>query len=443
MGLFGKIFGGPSLDALREKADAQVDRGDTGGARLTLERLHDRLEPGPEREAVAERIVACLDTLAEARVREAERLIAQGDVPMAHEELDQALEIAGSEAVREKARQVRDRLDQDAARAAAVVEEIDDDTRWSYLQSTWDDAQAEELDGYGEELRAALFALHDGDVQQARERLDALLAEAEAPRYLWLEVARARLRPVANADADADAEEDEGMDRAGGREALEEFLESLADDEVGEPLLSARIELARIADHDDDFERAMVHLEAAVEAFADDYRAYFVMGQFLRRKGHAAEAVDVLESAARLMGDADHQVLQELGLALDDADREDEAVERLEGVLAMYRARGMRDLPVPSAERLAVIYEARGKADRAADLWTTLASGSLKARRAEFLEEAARLLTDLGHTDDARRMLQRALAHVESRAEEAAPGELAEQRAALEARLDALTPEPS
>ena len=365
-------------------------------------------------------------------MREAERLITQGDVEMAHEELDQALEVAGTEAVRERARRVRDRLDQDAARADAAVREVDDDTRWSYLQSTWDDAQADELDGYGDALREALFALHDGDVGEARTALDALLAEAEAPRYLWLEVARARLRPL--------GEGEEGIDRAGGRAAREEFLGSLADDEVGEPLLTSRIELALLADHDDDFERAMTQLEAAVEAFADDYRAYFVMGQFLRRKGHAEEAVDVLESAARLMSDTDHQVLQELGLALDDADREEAAVERLEGVLAMYRARGMRDLPVPSAERLAVIYEARGQADKAADLWTTLANGSLKDRRAEFLEEAARLLTSLGHADDARRMLHRALAHLDSQDEDDAPAlDLEEQRTSIEARLEELT----
>ncbi|MEM1413828.1 MAG: hypothetical protein AAGH15_02965 [Myxococcota bacterium] len=432
MGLFGKLFGGGSPDALRAKADAQLEDGDVGGARLTLERLHERLDDGPEREAVAERILECLDRLAAKRVAEAERLIAQGDVELAHEELAQAIEVAGTDAGRELARKVRDRLDQEAARKDAEAEEVDDDTRWAYLKSTWDDPQADELETYGDALRAALLALHDGTIAEARKGLEAILGDAEAPRYLWLEVARARRRPT---------EDDEG-DAEGAREALEEFVGSLADDEVGEPLLTARIELARLADERDDFDAAMEHLEQAVESFAEDYRAYFVMGQFLRRKEHASEAVDVLESAVKLMSDTDWQVLQELGLALDDADREDAAVARLEGVLDIFRGRGMRDLPVPAAERLAVIYEARDLKDKAADLWTTLAAGTQKDRRAEFLEEAARLLMDLGHDDDARRMLQRALAYLEGEGQDLDPEEREEQRASLEARLEELAGDP-
>ncbi len=309
----------------------------------------------------------------------------------------------------EATEEIQDRIDslerEDAIAAATVAEEIGDEDKWAVIVGRWEDAQAEELEDYGEPLRDALLTLHDGKAEEALEMLEAILDEAEAPRFLWAEIARARL-------ATGDDE--------GGREALEELVDSLAAEEIGEVWLGAQITLAGLADEADDFEGAMAHYQRAVEVFDDDHRSFFAMGRFLRVKELPEEAIEVLEAASGLLDDIrpDWQVLEELGLAYADAERDDDAIATLERVIAFFTDRKLVDFPIRTATTLAELHEDQGKLERAADLYASLARGSDRANHAEYHREAGRLLGEVGLTDEARRMLKRAIALAEDDSEE-------------------------
>ena len=418
MGLFGKLFGGKSAADLKARGDALLDRDDPGGAKLAYEKALDKAESDDERATYQAKIDEARDGIALRRLDEAQRLIEQDDLDLAREELAGALEVAAGDDAREEIQERIDSLERDDAIAAATTtEEIGDEDKWAVIVGRWEDAQAEELEEYGEPLRDALLALHDGKGEEAQELLEALLDEAEAPRFLWAEVARARLAVG---------------DDEGGREALEELVDSIAVEEIGEVWLGAQITLASLADEADEFEEAMARYQRAVEVFDDDHRSFFAMGRFLRGKELAEEAVEVLEAAASLLDDMrpDWQVLEELGLAYADAEREDEAIGTLEQVIAFFTDRKLVDFPVRSARTLAELHEDKGKLERAADLFASLARGSDKANHAEYHREAGRLLGEVGLDDEARRMLKRAIALAGDDSEER------EEAEALLAELD-------
>ena len=406
MGLLGKIFGGKTATDHAARGETLLERDDPGGAKLAFERALDKAKTDEERAQYRERIEECRDGIAFRRLDEAERLLDQGDLELAREELAGALEVAGSDEAREE---IQDRIDElerdDAISAAAEAPELGDDEKWVVLVGRWEDAQAEELEEYGEPLREALLTLHDGDAKTARPMLEKILDDADAPRFLWAEVARARL-------ADGDD--------AGGREALEELVDSLAAEEIGEVWLGAQIALAGLADDAGDFEQAMAHYQRAVEVFDDDHRSYFAMGRFLRAKDHPEEAAEVLEVAAGLLDELrpDWQVLEELGLAYADAERDDDAIQTLERVIAFFTDRKIVDFPVRTTTTLAELHEDKGKLERAADLYASLARGSDRANHAEYHREAGRLLAELGLEDEARRMLKRAVALAEDGSED-------------------------
>lgn len=414
MSFLKRMFGGG--EDPKARGERLFSEGQLGPAKLAFEQALDRATDATEREMIAERIDECLDALASGHVREAQRFVAMGELDFARHELMSALELAVSDDVRADARRVADGLERGDAVEHAVEEEISDEERWVLLSGAWDEAQAEEYAEYGEDFVQALLAVHAGRHAEGRPKLEAILDEAEAPRYLWLELGRARL-----VDGDRD----------GGREALVEFIESLAEDERSMPLLAAYVELARLADEDGEHEEAVGFYEQAIEDFEDDPRPYLLFGHYLRQHELFAEAVDVLEAGAQLLDDMrpDITYMQELGLAFADAGRDEEAIVELERVINVLTSRAQVDFPPEGTERLAQLHEKNGAPERAADLYASLARGSDVQSHFRYHREAGRVLAELGLGEDARRMLTRALA--------LAPDD--EAREAVEQRIAALS----
>jgi tetratricopeptide (TPR) repeat protein len=135
----------------------------------------------------------------------------------------------------------------------------------------------------------------------------------------------------------------------------------------------------------------------------------------MRAKGHAAEAIELLDLAVDHL-DEDRpvpEVYQELGLAHRDAGDADKAVDLLEKVIRFHGQRGRMDFPADAARPLAELHEKRGNDARAADLYASLARGSDKANHLAYHRSAARVLTRLDLIEEARRMLMRAAALAE------------------------------
>ncbi|MEM7437670.1 MAG: tetratricopeptide repeat protein, partial [Myxococcota bacterium] len=243
----------------------------------------------------------------------------------------------------------------------------------------------------------ALVQMQAGQVSSARTGLEALVGAAPEPRYLWLEVGRARLL---------------SDDSAGAKDALERFIGALGDHEGGETKLAAYFALARLADAEGDFDAATDHFESAVASMPSDYRPYLAMGSFLRGKGHADEALEVLKTAQELSKNAalDWGLLEELGLAHEAAGKTDEAVKFFEQVVEFFAQRQETDLPPATATTLAKLYEDAGKLDRAADLYRALSQGLDRENHGRYHFEAGRLLRAIGFEDEAHRMLTRAQA---------------------------------
>ena len=449
MSLLKRIFGGKSFDELRAEADSQFDAGELGAAKLTYERALDRAKDAPADAlaAVRERIDACCDGIARRRIEVGRGHVQAGELDLAREELEGAADTAVSEEVAGEARRLIDAMEQRDALARAEEVEVTDEEKLAVMAGSWEDEQAEEYAGYGERFEQALLAMQD-DAQPdqpaevvaagasepeeaqadgaggayrapahgAREMLETLLENAEAPRYLWLEVGRARLL--------------DGHLEAGER-ALRTFLETLEDEEGGDARLSAHREIAGVLDERGDEEGAIAELSAAVEQLPEDPRPLLALGHYLRTRGHPKEAVEVLEAAVDVMGESrpEWRVLQELGLACAEAGDEDRAVDMLETVIKMLVARNHYDYPPETAVALARLHEKRGKTERAADLFRALTRGSDRRNHLAYHLEAARLLGDLELTDEAHRMLQRAAALAQH--DDAA-------RAAVEKRIAAL-----
>jgi len=397
MSLFKKLFAADH-EGLEKKADALYAAGDFGPAKLIYERALGAA-PDEARTDLEDKMRRCLDAIARQRIDEAKAYLAAGSVELAAQEIEGALEVAVDEATRAEAIALLDGLQAEEARAQAVTLEMTDEERIAVLMGQWEEEQATEYEGYGEELLQALVRLHKEEVDDALAQLESLLAGAPEPRYLWLEIGRARLLRE---------------DATGAREALGRFLEAVDDAEATEARLAVHLTLARLADDDGRFEDAMGHFGAAVEALPQDYRPYLAMGAFLREKGHAEEAVEVLGTALELSRSAgtDWRLFEEIGLAAEQAGKSDEARSFLEQVIEFFTNRQITDFPPSTARSLAKLYEAQGRLDRAADMYRALSQGSDRERHASYHYEAGRLLRELGLADEARRMLTRAEALV-------------------------------
>lgn len=416
MSFLKKLFGGGSFEDARAEADRLFDEGHYQDARASYQRALDRKKGAPKGavEHCEERIAACLDRMAEARIAEAEQLAKSGDVDLAEVELEHAIDLAASEDVAKRARRMRENLEkQDAREKAEVPAEMSDEDRWALLAGTWGGDQLDEYEEYGDAFREALLSLHDGRVKEARAALEALAEENEDACYLLLEVGRARLLDD---------------DFAKAEEALREFLETLDEDEGGDARISAHAELSALRDREGDEKGAIAELQAMMDAFPEDPRTYYLMGRYLREKGYAEEAADVLEAAVPLLDEdrPDVRFLEELGLAKVEAGEDDEAAMYLDRVLQFYVQLRRLDFPPATAVARAKLYEKDGELEKAADLYRGLASGSDRENHLAYHREAGRLLIELELHDEAQRMLTRALALAEDDPE---------ARAAIEAQL--------
>jgi tetratricopeptide (TPR) repeat protein len=404
MSFLRRLWGGRSAAEERAEADRLFQNRSFFEARQAYERALDRARDDADLRAHCEaRLAACADALAEQRIEEAARLREGGELDLARAELATAIELARSPAVREKALRAAALLEGRDAVEQATETELSDDERWAVIAGTWDQAQMDEYDAYGEDFRAALLALHDGRVKEARRVLERLAEEhADDAVYLWVEVGRARFRD----------EDEEGC-----AQALRRFLERVDEDDRSQERLQAHLVLCALADKAGDEEKAIEWLHKAVDAMPDDPRAYLQLGAFLRQKGYPEEAIEVLEAAIdRMDGDRPSwEAYQELGLAKRDAGHDEDAIELLEKVIHFFVTRSHLDFPPSAALPLAQLYEKLGRKERAADLYRSLASGSDRANHLQYHLEAARVLSELGLLAEARRMLTRAAALAESK----------------------------
>ncbi|MFK7991797.1 MAG: tetratricopeptide repeat protein [Sandaracinaceae bacterium] len=423
MSFFKRMFGGASFDEERDEGDRLFDAEEYEQARIAYQRAVDHKKPGPE-SMIAHcetRMHACLDQMAEARIAEAEELVEGGQLDLAEEELQHAIELARDESIIKRAKRRIETLEQEDAKIQAELpDEMSDEDRWAILAGTWDDDQLAEYDEYGDGFREAMLLLHDEKLEAGLEGLEELLNDAEEPVYLWLEVGRAR---AVNEDFE------------GAEEAIREFLDLLEEDEGGEAKLSGIATLARLREQAGDEEGAMEELSDAMEAFPDDPRPFLLMGQYLRGKGHGEEAAEVLEAGRALLDEDgfDWRYYQEVGLAHKDAGHAEAAADYLDRVIAFCIERSRQNGTVvyypETAVARAELYEDEGRLEKAADLFRTLASGPDRVNHLVYHREAGRLLAELGLDDEARRMLTRAVALAEDDED---------AREAIEAQLEEL-----
>jgi tetratricopeptide (TPR) repeat protein len=401
MSFFRKVLGLRSAEELKAEADALLESDDPWAARPLYERAMDKAEDTELRAAAERGMHTCQDRMAMAQVEAGDRYAEDGDMELARQQFEGAMEIAVDAAIRDTAERRLEGLErrQVTEQVAATDAEPTDEDRLEVIASAWEPDQADEYEGY-EGLGPALLALMDGRAEEAREALEALLEAHDDARYLWFEVGRARIAAGAT---------DEGV------QALRRFIESLDEDEGGDARLATHMELARMLDEAGDVDAAVGEYQAAIEALGDDPRPYLWLGRFLREKGHPAEAAEVIQSAIEVMDTAhpDWRVLQELGLAQADAGQDDEAIETLEQVVRVLTARHQLDFPPPTALTLAKLHEKQGGLERAADLYRLLSRGADREGLPLYHREAARVLAELGLVAEARRMLQRAGALVE------------------------------
>lgn len=409
MSFLKRMFGGASAEDERREADRLFDREDWFEARQAYERALDKQGKSGDaalRAHSEERLARCYDAMAEQRMEEAERLRADGQLELARAELSTAIELARTPSVRERARRASEMLERrDAVAQATEAPELSDDDRWAVIAGTWESAQIDEYDEYGDEFRDAILALHDARTKEAREVIERLAEEhRDEAVYLWLELGRVRL-------ADEDVE--------GGAKALRRFLKRVDEEDRSDARLAAHLALTSIADKAGDEEKAISWLQKAIDAMPDDPRPYLQLGVYLRQRGHAEEAVEVLETAIDLM-DEDRpswEAFQELGLAKMDAGAEEEAIDLLEKVTRFFLSRSIREFPPSTALPLARLHEKAGRLERAADLYRGLATGGDRANHLQYHRDAARVLTELGLLAEARRMLTRAAALAETQPE--------------------------
>jgi tetratricopeptide (TPR) repeat protein len=407
---FGKWFGGRSLEEERGHADALFAQGEFGSAKLAYDRALGLAKGMPELQASLQtHIDACRDAIAKQHLAEAERLVNEGNVDFARDELHQVKDTAVDKALLRLADDLLDRLERAVVRAELQEHEAPaEEDRFELIAGGFEEDQYAEYMAHGEPAKRALLLLHDGRTADARAALEALIEGADGPRYLWFELGRARL-------ADGETE--------GGQEALERFLHALHAEEGGDARLLAETELAQLAHARGDFDAAVAHYESALTSMPDDPRPYLAMAAFFRREKLTEEAIEVLESGIEALDgqQPDFRLWQELGLALADAGRDAEAIEHLERVVALLSSQHHHtELPPEGAIRLADLYERSGRPARALDLYSLLARGSDRPNLHLYHEQAARLMEQLGLHDDARRMLLRA--------RELAPAEDAEQQ---------------
>jgi tetratricopeptide (TPR) repeat protein len=364
-----------------------------------------------------------LNRIALQRLDEAARYLAHGEIELAQTELEGALETAVDPGLRERAERELNALESAEAVATAASHAeapMSDEDRLAILAGGWEDEQAAEYERYGQPFFDALLQLSQGEAADAVRALQRLLEShggEPGTCYLHLELGRAL---YVHAYETSTVEQGAGQDDApadvarleAAAAAFRRFLETVPKGTQNEPVLSAYMNLARIADQQGDFPGSVKAMERAIEALEDDFRPYYFLGQFLRQRGHHQEALEILEAGASLIdeGRPDTRFLHELGLAYAGSGKREQGVEVLEGILKMMAARAHLDFPPDTTVALAKLHEEAGRPERAADLYRTLSDGSDTPNHHVYYAEAARLLAAMDRHEDARRLLHRAIA---------------------------------
>ena len=397
MSFFRKLFLGDP-EALRKRAAEHFEAGRFGEAKLDFEKARDALPKNETaaREELAARALICRDRIAQERLDAGAELLAAGEIALAIEEYRGAHSVASSEELRGRAQEAIDAIDRDAVRAEQRVVKLSREDRIAILAGSWYEDQAEEYAGYGDRFFDGVLAMDDEQFDKARECFAAELADAESPRYLILEHAKACTLS-------------DRLDEA--LEGYRRFLTALGEGEGGDRRLGTYLQIGAILNARDEYEGALDAFQQAVEDFPDDYRPYYALGQQLRISGAVEEGLEVLELAKdKCPGVVDWTLLEEIGVAHAELGQDDAAVSVLDGILQRFLDRGNTELPGRTVFTLAELYEKRGRLDRAADMWRLLTERGPARSRAKAYVECGRLVGALGMDEEAARMLKRGIA---------------------------------
>lgn len=394
MSLFKKIFGRETAAELEAQADAALAEGQFGTAKLIYERAIERAQDPSEVERLGARVKAMRDLIARSRIAEANRYFDNDSFEEAVAELRGAAEVASDPAIVREADAALERI-----RGAVTMSGVGAPKQLSRTElvdaatSGWSEDEAIEFESLGEPMLDAVVAMESGRFEAARDAFEALLAASEAPRWLHREVARARW-----AAGDAVAAHDEFV----------KFFEAVSGDEHDRALFVTRLDHARLLSELGRVEDALAEIEASIEHAGDSPRAFVAAAAFLREHGHAEDAHGVLEAALDLPGAAADRLVQiELAMIESALGRRSEALLRLERVALDDRQRGFeppRDLEGTRATLMAEL----GRKEHAAELFRRLALATTDPLAFEHAREAARLHAELGHVDEAARLLDRA-----------------------------------
>ncbi|QQR91859.1 MAG: hypothetical protein IPJ88_09250 [Myxococcales bacterium] len=396
---FGKIFAKQCSESLLQKAEQLISQARFGEAKLLLEKALRANKQGSVQlnETIRGTIQNCATAIGKQRLTEANRLIEQGDVDLAVEELHAMQEIRPTPENINEAQLLLESLEKQAAVASVVGAPPSVHEQVQIMQSAWDDAQQAEYNGYGSDFEEGLRAFHEERFSDALSYFEALAKDAEHPVYLLFELGRLRLLNEQDNEA---------------KEAFRLFLQRLPQSSGQETRLSAHMELARIANDANDFEGVVEELQNAMDALHDDPRPYMALAAFLRDKEHHLEAIEILETVLEMMDDVQPnvQVWIELGMNLAAMGKKEEAIANFERMVEELIARGHIDLPPGSTSQLAELLEEQGNLQRAADLYRLLSEGSDTKNHGRYYAKLGQLLHELNANAEAQKALQRATA---------------------------------
>lgn len=426
MSFFRKLLGRESATEITARADAAANEGRYGIAKLEYEKAADRAESDAEKATLRARVVAMRNAIATSRLDEADKLVALGVDAEALAEARGALDVADDEELLARARLTIARIRTNSARTdAGTTRSMTRDEIVAEITATYSDEQADEYAAYGEPAVAASVLLANGTFAEARAAFEAVLAGAKSPRWLHRDVARARW-------ADGDLE--------GADAAFVSFFETVTDEEHDRALFEARLDRARLFEDRQMLEEAIEAAGDALDHAGDQPRAFVVVAQFLRAKGHPTEAREILEASLSMPGsESDPAVQIELAMCESAEGSHAEALDRLDRVALGLRQMGQESPREVEAAR-AQLLERVGRLENAAELFKRLAVTHADTFGFEAALESARLHHRVGSTDEARHLLERASLLVG--ASETHRALLAERRAALDAPPKAETDSP-
>jgi tetratricopeptide (TPR) repeat protein len=364
-------------------------------------------------QTVRARLATLQDDLAATHVEAGKRLASEGDVAGARERFETACEVAASERVRDEVRTLIDRLDADEARSDFEdAGELSEDERYAALTGSWEEDEADELEGYGADFKKAFLLLHDGDPAASADQMAAIAEQHAGAVFLLYHLGMAE-QQAGRLDASI--------------ATLERFLRAVRelydDDEVVEDddgetvdprlmpfLVRAHARLAESYMEKKASEAAEQQLRELVSLLPEESTPYVALGRFLREVGRAKEALEVLQQARPLMGELrpDMGVPRELGLTHAALGNVKDAIECLTVCIEHQSSFGDFNFRPEDAVPLAELCIQSKELERAADLYRHLAAGTHAAGHFIYNLKAGGLLLDLGKADLSRRYLTRA-----------------------------------